>query len=286
MRLKTFYFLSSLLFAFTTNAFAQYDSSEGSGSDDDWVSTESSQPSSTSNASYDGSADSEFANDEEYASAYARYKNQTTSRSEISRQRSEGFARSVYLGIRAQGGTNTFFGKNSNGWGLGWQAGGGLMIKMALPVKNLSLTPELTFNYRHYNYEKDMEAYTNEAFINIMLFEFPIMFRYTLEDMNMFIGFGINLGLGFMGKSELTTTPNSNAKGSGITTKQNNPIKTSSMEVGGAIDLGYMLTRYVHINIRFVQSFTNLLNKTLTVPPFDNSNLMTFSATAGISYLF
>lgn len=280
MRFKTIYFLSSLLLAFSTNAFAQNDS------DDDWVSADSDRPAATSASNYDGSTDSEFANDEEYAGAYARYKNQSLSRTEISRQRNEGFAKSVFLGIRVQGGGSTFLGKNSDGWGLGWQAGGGLMIKMALPVKNLSLAPELTFNYRHYNYEKDMEAYTNKAFINIMMFELPIIFRYTFEDLNMFIGAGLNLGLGFMGRSEFESVANSSSLGLGGT-KNNNTIKTTSMEVGAAIDVGYMLTRVVHVNLRFVQSFTNLLNKTLVAEPsFENSNLLTLSATVGISYLF
>ena len=143
-----------------------------------------------------------------------------------------------------QGGFNTFLGSNSEGWGAGWNAGAGLIIKISMFTKNFSLVPELTFNYRQYNYEKDMGVYTNKGKLNIMLFELPIMFRYTFEQ-NDFFAAAI------------------------------------------AIEGGYMLTRSVHLNLRVVQSFTNLLNQGLTVEPsFTNSTLLTFYTNVGISFLF
>ena len=59
------------------------------------------------------------------------------------------------------------------------------------------------------------------------------------------------------------------------------------MEVGGAFDLGYMLTRWVHVNIRVVQCFTSLSNKSLMREDiFLESSLKTFYTTVGVSFLF
>ena len=59
------------------------------------------------------------------------------------------------------------------------------------------------------------------------------------------------------------------------------------MEVGGAFDLGYMLTRWVHVNIRVVQCFTSLSNKSLMREDiFLESSLNTFYTTVGVSFLF
>jgi len=276
-----------MVIALSTSAFAQ------SSDDDEWVSVDSNtSASSESNksGSYDGTNDSEFANDEEYASAYARYKTQTTSRSEISKQRSEGFSQSVFLGARLQGGFNTFLGSKSDGWGAGWNVGAGLIIKMPFIVKNLSIVPELTFNYRQYNYEKDMnDLYTNKARINIMLFELPIMFRYTFDQYDFFAAAGLHLGLKLMGSAEYGSEP----KAGVIADPDNNGLKstteiaTTNMEVGFAIEGGYMLTRNIHLNLRVVQSITNLLNHGLTVKqPFDEATLLTFYTNVGIAFLF
>ena len=72
MKNKSLSLLASLLLAFAVNTFAQ-DSSEPSEDDSDWASAESqTQSANASDAQYEGSTDSEFADDEEYASAYAR----------------------------------------------------------------------------------------------------------------------------------------------------------------------------------------------------------------------
>ena len=276
-------FFASMVLALSTSAFAQ-----SSSDDDEWISADSPSTStaSQSTGSYDGTSDSEFANDEEYASAYARYKTQTTSRSEISKQRSEGFSQSVFLGARIQGGYNTFLGPNSDGWGAGWNAGAGLIIKISMFTKNFSLVPELTFNYRRYYYEKDMDVYTNKAKLNIMLFELPIMFRYTFDQYDFFAAAGLHLGLKLMGDTEFTSEANGNVVANN-TTKSTNTFVSTNMEVGLAIEGGYMLTRNTHINLRVVQCFTNLLNQGLTVEPsFTNSTLLTFYTNLGISFLF
>ena len=283
MLLKRSCLLASMIFALSTSAFAQ------SSSDDDWLSADSPRPAATSEkstSSYDGSSDSEFANDEEYASAYARYKTQTTSRSEISKQRKEGFSQSVFVGARVQGGFNTFLGSNSEGWGAGWNAGAGLLIKISMFTKNFSLVPELTFNYRHYGYEKDMEIYTNKAQMNVMLFELPIMFRYTFDQYDFFVAAGPHLGLVLTGDTEFSSEPKG-GNVDGNTSKSSNTFRPANMEVGLAIEGGYMFSRNFQISLRVAQSFTNLLNQTVTVEPsFTNSTLLTFYTGLGLTFLF
>ncbi|WP_295037115.1 outer membrane beta-barrel protein [uncultured Fibrobacter sp.] len=276
MDLKRLCVILATAFALSVPAMAQDDSSD----DEGWATAPSAESTSENDApAYDGSTDSEFANDEEYASAYARYKAETTKKSEINRMRNEGFARAVMLGIRAQVGTNTLFGENSDGWKMGFQVGGGLMLKMNFMLKDLSLVPELTFNYRHYVYEKDMNIYTNTGSIDIFIFDIPIIFRYTFEDYNFYVGLGLNMGLKLNGTSEF--------KNGAATESQDNTISTSGMEVGGAFDLGYMLTRWVHVNIRVVQCFTSLSNKSLMREDiFLESSLKTFYTTVGVSFLF
>ncbi|WP_294111165.1 outer membrane beta-barrel protein [uncultured Fibrobacter sp.] len=276
MDLKRLCVILATAFALSVSAMAQDDSSD----DEGWATAPSAESASGNDApAYDGSTDSEFANDEEYASAYARYKAEATKKSEINRMRNEGFARAVMLGIRAQVGTNTLFGENSDGWKMGFQVGGGLMLKMNFMLKDLSLVPELTFNYRHYVYEKDMNIYTNTGSIDIFIFDIPIIFRYTFEDYNFYVGLGLNMGLKLNGTSEF--------KNGAATESQDNTISTSGMEVGGAFDLGYMLTRWVHVNIRVVQCFTSLSNKSLMREDiFLESSLKTFYTTVGVSFLF
>lgn len=269
-----FSLIASLAVAVSTSAFAQ-----DANNDDEWASIPDNNEENVQSTApaYDGSSDSEFANDEEYASAYARYKAETTKRADINRQRTEGFARPVMLGFRGQLGMNTFFGENSDGWNLGFQGGAGLVLKMNLGIKNVSLVPELTVNYRYYSYEKDMQIYTNSAYITVTMFEIPIILRYTFEDYSFFVGLGLNLGLKLNGYSEFESS-------GGI---RENTVATSGMEVGGALDIGYMVNRNLHLNLRVVQCFTSLLNKTLVdEPTFYESSLNTFQTTVGFSYLF
>ena len=143
-----------------------------------------------------------------------------------------------------------------SGWGAGWNVGAGLIIKISMFTKNFSLVPELTFNYRQYNYEKDMDVYTNKAKLNIMLFELPIMFRYTFEQYDFFAAAGLHLGLKLMGDTEFSSEANGGVV-TGNADKSTNTFVSTNMEVGMAIEGGYMLTRNIHLNLRVVQCFTN-----------------------------
>jgi hypothetical protein len=276
MKSRALSILSSAVLAFALSAHA--DEFDDFDKDDNAVSAASK----SSDDTYTGSTDDEFANDEEYAAAYARYKNEQTSKAEINRLRTEGFARVIQLGARVHGGINTFFGDKAEDWGIGFIAGGGIMVKMPLGIKNLSIVPELDFNYRHYDFETDTDFGTDDATIDMMVFEIPLIVRYTFEDMGFFTGLGVNLSLKLTGSSEY----NQNFDGSNTVT-DNNALVTSSVEVGGVFDLGFLLTRYINVDIRVVQSFTNILNKAL-VPEgrFQKANLLSFYTMAGVTYLF
>ena len=131
-----------------------------------------------------------------------------------------------------------------------------------------------------------MGVYTNKGKLNIMLFELPIMFRYTFEQYDLFAAAGLHLGLKLMGDTEFSSEANGGVF-TGNSEKSTNTYVSTNMEVGVAIEGGYMLTRSVHLNLRVVQSFTNLLNQGLTVEPsFTNSTLLTFYTNVGISFLF
>ena len=123
---------------------------------------------------------------------------------EMYRSRKEGFSRSIQIGIRAAGGMNTFFGKKSDDWGFGYQAGGGILVRLPVGIRHLSLVPELDFVYRNYNYESKNEYSKTEGSLDYMLFEIPIIVRYTFDEDNFFVGLGMNLDLKLTGSSEIT----------------------------------------------------------------------------------
>lgn len=277
MHLKKLPLLTSILFALSMTAFAQDNDQDTESAQETEQAAEADDDDGEESGSYDGSNDSEFANDEDYASAYARYKTEGTSKAEINRARTEGFARTIALGAKVQGGINTFLiGEDAENWTIGYQFGGGLMVKMPLGVKNLSIVPELTFNYRYYGYNEDTDYGKKKAEINIVMVEIPLIVRYTLEDWNMYFGLGVDLGLKFTGSSEFEFAGSHN---------NNNPVTTSSVEVGGTVDIGYMLNRWLHMNVRVTQCFTNILNLTLT-EEFRTATLNTFYTTVGLTYLF
>ena len=275
MNLRIASFMAAALLAATAPSFADefddFDNDETTSSTDNG-----------SAAEYDGSAASEFADDAEYAAEYAQYKKEKTSKAEINRQRAEGFARSILLGARASAGVNTFIGNETSGWGLGFQGSAGLLVQLPLGVKNLNMVPELVFSYRYYSYATDTEFGDDDASINIMLFEIPLIVRYTFVDLNMFVGLGVNLGLKLTGSSEFNQNMDM-----GDNSTRTNTLATTGFEVGVALDLGYMVTRWVQVNLRCVQGFTNLLNQTLNAEvAFKDANFLTSYVMMGVSFLF
>lgn len=275
MNLRIASFMAAALLAATAPSFADefddFDNDETTSSTDNG-----------SAAEYDGSAASEFADDAEYAAEYAQYKKEKTSKAEINRQRTEGFARTILLGVHGSVGTNTIIGHETEGWGLGYQGSAGLLIQLPLGVKNMNIVPEVLFTYRHYRYATDTDFGKDDASIDIMMFEIPLIVRYTFVDNNIFLGLGLNLGLKLTGSSEFNQDV-----GEKIT--RSNTIPTTSFEMGAALDLGYMVTRWVQLDVRIMQGLTNLLDKILISGgenAFRESNFLTTYATVGLTFLF
>jgi hypothetical protein len=273
-------FLAATFLAVFTPSFA--DEFDEFDNDNSAVSAGSSG--SAEGTSYDGSQESEFADDEEYAAEYAQYKKEKTSKAEINRQRTEGFARSILLGVHANLGVNTLIGQDTDGWGLGFQGSAGVLVTLPLGVKYLNMVPELVFSYRHYSYAAETDFGDDEASIDVMMFEIPLIVRYTFADYNFFVGLGLNLGLKLTGSSEFTQNLDM-----GDDETRTNTIPTTGFELGAALDIGYMLTRWVQVNIRAVQGFTNLLNPTLASggeKKFADANFLTSYVQFGVSMLF
>ena len=279
MKLRIAPFLAATAFAVFTPSFA--DEFDDFDNDNSAVSAGSG---STEGTGYDGSQASEFADDEEYAAEYAQYKKEKTSKAEINRQRTEGFARSILLGVHASLGVNTLIGQDTDGWGLGFQGSVGALVTLPLGIKNLHMVPELVFSYRYYRYADETDFGDDEANIDIMMFEIPLIVRYSFVDYNFFVGLGLNLGLKLTGSSEFTQNLDM-----GDDETRTNSIPTNSFELGAALDIGYMVTRWVQANVRLVQGFTNLLNKTLATggeKKFSEANFLTSYVQVGVSMLF
>ena len=202
---------------------------------------------------------------------------------EMYRARKEGFSRSIQLGLRATGGMNTLFGKKQDGWGFGYQGGGGLMVRLPVGLRHVSLVPEIDFIYRKYNFEKSNAYSKSEASIEYMLFEIPIIARYTFDEDNFFVGLGVNVDLKLTGSSKFTQK----MKETGEKDKRNNSLPTSGVELGGVFNLGYAINRWLVADIRVVQCFTNLLNKnSIAESSLAGAELYTFYTTLGLTFVF
>lgn len=202
---------------------------------------------------------------------------------EMYRSRKEGFSRSIQIGIRATGGINTFFGKKSDDWGFGYQAGGGILVRLPVGIRHVSLVPELDFVYRNYNYESKNEYSKTEGSLDYMLFEIPIIVRYTFDEDNFFVGLGMNLDLKLTGSSEITQK----TKETGEKDKRKNTLPSSGVELGGVFNVGYAINRWLIADIRVVQCFTNLLNEdAIAESSLSKAHLYTFYTSLGLTFVF
>lgn len=199
------------------------------------------------------------------------------------RARKEGFSRSIQIGLRAAGGMNTVFGKKSKDWGFGYQAGGGILVRLPVGIRHVSLVPELDFVYRNYNYESKNEYSKTEGSLDYMLFEIPIIVRYTFDEDNFFVGLGMNLDLKLTGSSEITQK----TKETGEKDKRKNTLPSSGVELGGAFNIGYAINRWLIADIRVVQCFTNLLNEdAIAESSLAHAHLYTFYTSLGLTFVF
>jgi hypothetical protein len=213
----------------------------------------------------------------------ATYDRYLQENAEMYRARKEGFSRSIQIGLRATGGMNTVFGKKSDDWGFGYQAGGGILVRLPIGIRHVSLVPELDFVYRKYNYESKNEYSKTEGGLDYMLFEIPILLRYTFDEDNFFVGVGMNLDLKLTGSSEITQK----TKETGEKDKRKNTLPSSGVELGGAFNIGYAINRWLIADIRVVQCFTNLLNEdAIAESSLSKAHLYTFYTSLGLTFVF
>ena len=199
------------------------------------------------------------------------------------RARKEGFSRGVQFGVRVAGGISKSFGSKSDDWNVGPEFGGGLMARLPLG-QSFGVATELDFSYRSYSYEGKSDYGKNEATIDEMLFEIPVMGQFVFDEDGFFVNLGVNLGLKMSGDSEFKQTIDTEAKHE--KDKRPNTIPTVGVEVGGLLGVGYVVNRWLMVDVRAVQNFTNLLDLDLIAESaLMNSKLYTMHVVLGATFL-
>ena len=199
------------------------------------------------------------------------------------RARKEGFSRGVQFGVRAMGGLSKSFGKKANDWNVGPEFGGGLMARLPLG-RSFGVATELDFSYRSYSYEGKSDYGKNEATVDEMLFEIPVMGQFVFDEDGFFINLGANIGLKMNGESEFKQTIDVDGKRE--KDKRSNTVPTVGVEVGGLLGVGYVVNRWLVIDVRAVQNFTNLLDLDLIAESaLMHSKLYTMHVNLGVTFL-
>jgi hypothetical protein len=150
--------------------------------------------------------------------------------------------------------------------------------------RSFAVATELDFTYRLYSYEGKSDYGKNEASINESLFEIPVMGQFIFDEDGFFIGLGVNLGLKMSGDSEFKQT----IEFEGQTTKDKRPntVPTVGVEVGGLFDIGFVVNRWLVVDLRAVQNLTNLLDLDLIAESaLMHSKLYTMHLTLGATFL-
>ena len=108
--------------------------------------------------------------------------------------------------------------------------------------------------------------------------------QYIFSEDGFFVGAGINLGLKMQADSEVEQVTEKD--GSRLKEKRPNTIPASGVEIGGLVDLGYMINRWFMADLRVVQNFTNLIDTDLLgEPTLKKSKLFTSHVTLGVTFL-
>lgn len=200
------------------------------------------------------------------------------------RARKEGFSKSIQFGFRVGGGINlNLLGRDTDGWNVGADVEGGMMAK--LPLGNdFVAAAGLDFGYRSYSYEADTDYGHNEASVSEMLFEIPVFLQYNFMDDGFFAGIGLNVGLKMQGETEFKQTIVK--KGKTYKDKRSNTLPTAGVELGGLLDIGYVVNKNIVIDLRLIQNMTNLLNdNVIAESTLMKSNLLTSHAVLGVTFL-
>ncbi len=199
------------------------------------------------------------------------------------RARKEGFSRGVLFGVRVSGGANKSFGQKSGDWNIGPEFGAGLMARLPLG-EIFGVATELNYSYRNYSYESESDYGEYEATIKEMLFEIPVMGQFVVDEDGLFFALGVNLGLKMSGESEFKQTIT--AEGHKSKDKRSNTIPTVGVEIGGLADIGYVVNRWLVMDLRVVQNFTNLLDLDLIAEStLMHSKLYTMHVSLGATLL-
>ena len=270
----------------------QSNSEEGSSYSygDNGTATEEAWPDSTEQASTEATADTTEEEDETEKVATTNIDEEDddvshyiTENAAEYRARKEGFSKGVQFGVRGAAGASKNFGKQSSDWNIGPELSAGLMAKLPLG-RSFAVATELDFTYRLYSYEGKSDYSKNEASINEMLFEIPFMGQFIFDEDGIFVGLGVNLGLKMSGDSEFKQT--TEFKGTTDKSKRSNTVPTVGVEVGGLFDIGYVVNRWLVVDLRVVQNFTNLLDLDLIAESaLMHSKLYTMHVTLGATFL-
>lgn len=227
-------------------------------------------------------AKEEYEDDDEEEDGRVYYVNESVSEYQA---RKEGFTKSLTFGVRAGGGLNFAFGKKASGWNMDFEGNAGIVGRLPLYRKTLGVQAELNFTYRHYNYANDVSYGHNEAEIKEIVVDIPMMLQYFLDEDGLFINFGLNLGLRMSGEStfrQTIDTEDQHAKD-----KRSNTLPTSGVEIGGLINIGYPITRWMIVDLRIVQNFTNMLDMDyIAESSVMGSKLYTLHTTLGLFFPF
>ena len=216
---------------------------------------------------------------------YDRYVNDNT---DISRASREGFSSGFSLGFRVAGGLNKIFlGDEIDDWGIGYEANGGIITLTKLGNSGLYATAELSFGYYRYRYEAklDEEDYNeqDEATLNVVLFEVPVVLKYAIGGGNLTLGLGVDIGLKLTGSSKFKQTIETSTL-TETDESDDDLIPSAGVEVGGIFEIGYTINRNFSVDLRFNQRVLNLLNQdVVAVTSMTGMKLLASHVTLGFS---
>lgn len=216
---------------------------------------------------------------------YDRYINDNT---DISRASREGFSSGFSLGFRVAGGLNKFFlGEEFDDWGIGYEANGGIITLTKLGNSGLYASAELSVGYYRYRYEASFEeedySEQDEATLNVVLFEVPLVLKYAIGGGNLTLGLGASIGLKLTGSSKFKSTIETSTL-SETDSSDDDLLPTAGVEVGGIFEIGYTINKNFAVDLRLNQRVLNLLNQDVVgVTTMKDMKLLASHATLGFS---
>lgn len=216
---------------------------------------------------------------------YDRYINDN---SDISRASREGFSSGFTLGFRVGGGFNMMLlGEETDDWIIGYGANASIVTLTKLGASGLYTSAELAFGYYRYRYEAklDEEDYSeeDEATLNVVLFEIPLILKYAIGGGNLTLGLGVDIGLKLTGSSKFKQTIETSSL-TEVDSSDDDLLPTALVEFGGIFEIAYSVNRNFTIDLRILQRITNLLNQdVVAVTTLKDAKLLGTHASIGFS---